>query len=378
MVAGTSAGEREPSRRPGPEVDWHLPAHVRDAAGVRTRVVAQIAAGADIVVAQTYLTHRRALARVGEARRSNEITRAAVTVARSAVEEGVARREAEAPHAVLVAGVISALGDDQGTGRLGTVDGALARDLAEHAGTLAESGVDLVIVEWSSEVAVVAALTAVAVAGLPAWVETPPESLMPILEREPRLVLLGAVPAETKLEVPFGWSVAAASDVTAPVTDVTASVTAWLEAGATAIHLGDGATPERLTAIRTAIDTFLEARDADSRAAGAHWDAWIGRAADLAPGGEALWVGNAPPTLATGWQWQVVPPSEGPRLPHGRYRFVVLDPSVSMSMSVAADLLDFDGVLVGLAVDVLPPALRLIDRGLVGDSIMMICRREGG
>ncbi len=57
-------------------------------AAARERIAAQVAAGADVVVAPTWLTHRRALLPLGETRRAAAWTADAVRVAREAVEIG--------------------------------------------------------------------------------------------------------------------------------------------------------------------------------------------------------------------------------------------------------------------------------------------------
>ena len=65
---------------------------MRDEGGARERLASQIVVGADVVVAPTWLTHRRALLSMGETRRAVEWTAAAVRVARDAVEVGLERR----------------------------------------------------------------------------------------------------------------------------------------------------------------------------------------------------------------------------------------------------------------------------------------------
>ena len=60
-------------------------------AAARERLAAQLTAGADVVVAPTWLTHRRALLPVGETRQARAWTAAAVRVAREAIEIGLER-----------------------------------------------------------------------------------------------------------------------------------------------------------------------------------------------------------------------------------------------------------------------------------------------
>ena len=71
---------------------WFEPLHVQDPVAARDRIAAQIAAGADVVLAPTWRTHRRALMEVGESRRAPAWTLAAVDVAREGVDAGLERR----------------------------------------------------------------------------------------------------------------------------------------------------------------------------------------------------------------------------------------------------------------------------------------------
>src|SRR5688572_18831220 len=188
LLAGSSARERAPVEKRGATADrWFEPLHVQDPAAARERIAAQIAAGADIVLAPTWQTHRRALMAVGESRRAVAWTQAAVEVAREGVDAGLERRAQDAlpeeeienpPPAIvrpapLVGGVIPILDDqpEPGSGRLLPREPAAARDYDEAAGHLADGDVDLIVVETrvgdrGSRIAVETA----ARTGIPAWV----------------------------------------------------------------------------------------------------------------------------------------------------------------------------------------------------------------
>ena len=92
LLAGSFGPERIPARPDPAQPAWHEPLHVRDARSARDRLSSQVAVGADVIVAPTWLTHRRALLPIGETRRARAWTAAAVRVAREAVEVGLERR----------------------------------------------------------------------------------------------------------------------------------------------------------------------------------------------------------------------------------------------------------------------------------------------
>jgi hypothetical protein len=92
LLAGSYGPERLPARPNSDHADWYLPLHLRDPATARDRITAQIAAGADVVVAPTWQTHRRALLPLGETRRAATWTAAAMVTAREAIEIGLERR----------------------------------------------------------------------------------------------------------------------------------------------------------------------------------------------------------------------------------------------------------------------------------------------
>ena len=120
---------------------------------------AEAAAGAEILTANTFRTHRRTLAREGLEARSAELTRTAVALAREAARG--------AGHRVFVAGSLSPLEDCYRPDL--TPDGeALEREHAMQAESLAAAGVDGIFVETQNTVREMAAATRWAKAtGLP-------------------------------------------------------------------------------------------------------------------------------------------------------------------------------------------------------------------
>ncbi len=118
-----------------------------------------VAAGAEILTANTFRTQRRTLKRGGLAERSAELTSLAVALARRSVGKGRGF--------VFVAGSASPLEDCY---RPDLVPDAksLAREHGEHAHNLAEAGVDLILVETMNAIDEAnAAARAAASTGLP-------------------------------------------------------------------------------------------------------------------------------------------------------------------------------------------------------------------
>jgi S-methylmethionine-dependent homocysteine/selenocysteine methylase len=118
-----------------------------------------VAAGADVLTANTFRTHRRTLEKAGLGSRSRELTAIAVRLARSAAEES--GRE------VLVAGSLSPL-EDCYRPDLVPGDEALAREHREQAESLAAAGVDLLLLETHNTIReLAAAALAASETGLP-------------------------------------------------------------------------------------------------------------------------------------------------------------------------------------------------------------------
>ena len=118
-------------------------------------------AGADVLTANTFRTHRRSLARGGQGQRAAELTRLAVRLARQAAAQAAPEREC------FVAGSQSPL-EDCYSPHLVPSQAECEREHAEMARRLAEAGVDLILVETMNTIREAAAATRAARAtGLP-------------------------------------------------------------------------------------------------------------------------------------------------------------------------------------------------------------------
>lgn len=138
---------------------WSARALMDDRALVRTIHSQEVAAGADVLTANTFRTHRRTLAKGGLENRSRELTALAVRLAREATEN--ADRE------VFIAGSLSPL-EDCYRPDLVPDDEALEREHREQAESLAAAGVDLILLETHNSVReLVAAALAAKRTGLP-------------------------------------------------------------------------------------------------------------------------------------------------------------------------------------------------------------------
>ncbi len=119
----------------------------------------EVAAGAEVLTANTFRTHRRTLAKGGLGERSRELTALAVELAREAVEES--------GRDIFVAGSLSPL-EDCYRPDLVPDDVALELEHREQAESLAEAGVDLILCETHNAVRELAAAAGAAKAtGLP-------------------------------------------------------------------------------------------------------------------------------------------------------------------------------------------------------------------
>jgi S-methylmethionine-dependent homocysteine/selenocysteine methylase len=108
----------------------------------------EVAAGAEILTANTFRTHRRTLAREGLEGRSAELTRTAVSLARQAARG--------AAHVVFVAGSLSPL-EDCYRPDLVPAGEAIEREHALQAESLAAAGVDFILVETQNTIRELAA-----------------------------------------------------------------------------------------------------------------------------------------------------------------------------------------------------------------------------
>jgi hypothetical protein len=445
LLAGSIGPERVPARPDPDDADWYLPLHVRQERATRARLAGQVGAGADVICAPTWLTHRRALLPVGETRRVAVWTALAVRVAREALELAAdlqqaqpgstdtdPGRRADAPDAqrrrtpesggttsggsAADPGGAAAAADELVTAGLGLA--AAARDAAprprplvagvlpalaaadppatspggrslasqgdyhEAAGALADAEPDLLLVEApASTDEARLAIGAAIETGLPTWAALGPDVLAELgteawldwgrgqgLARVLVPPPLAAWSAVTEGALPWGGLVQRAAEA-GP----------WLEAGAGAIACLDGATSGRLAGLRRAIDDherpFVEA----ARAAEARWSAWIARAAELAPGGSAAWVGPPPlSALPAGFEWHVLPAEEADGLPDDRYRLVVAAVSTDRDLGRT---LQRGGVLVererpGRAFET-EVRLLALDADADAERTLAIYRREG-
>jgi hypothetical protein len=423
LLAGSHGPERVPVRPDTGTERWFEPLHARDATGARRRLSDQILAGADVITAPTWLTHRRALLAVGETRQVRAWTAAAVRVGQDAIDEGLEGREraraadadddgAEGPptgRAVprprpRLAAVLPALdeGPELDTGRLLPREAASERDYADQAGMLADAAPDLLLVEGQRSPQTLRVAVGAAVGtGLPVWLALSGlergavelEALVGLVQEltegaAVERVLWPRWARDLGTQSPAIGGIVQGTD---QVTDgdeasVRDQATAWLERGVRTIGLLDGAVPDRLTPIRAALDEVERDELARWARLEDRWWSHVRRAAAMAPGGPALWLG--PPRLASvrderlpeGFDWLAPERSEVPGLPEGRFRLVV--DRLGWTAPHLESLLDRGGVAaIGVApssgTGVLAQAAHL--RVLVrddGEPPLVIARRE--
>lgn len=409
---------------------WFEPLHVRDPRAARSRIADQVAAGADVVVAPTWQTHRRALLPVGETRRAREWTARAASVGREAIEEGLERRAAEstadervadveAPGpgqgdlprserpAPLLAGVLPPLDaePEPGSGRLATAESAAERDYRDQAGLLGDAEVDVILIEGQGTVAAAStALEAVTATGLPAWIAAIPR----LFPRHPED---GSLQRWIDTSVQFGAGAllapasgsAAGEQIIAMMArglgetglrwgcqiqasslgaDADGTVDEWVQAGAELFALLDGATTAAIEGLRAAIDRVERMEDAVAAAERHRWWSFVEDAARMAPGGVALWIigeqahdgdDRRPP----GFDWVTSTKSDLPQMPLDHFRFIV-DAAGSADVRPLGPLLEDGGLLVTQLGGVRPhePALRLLRVDESGDPAQLLFRRE--
>ncbi|RKY17064.1 MAG: hypothetical protein DRQ55_16635 [Planctomycetota bacterium] len=339
LLAGSWGPERIPARPHRDDTDWYLPLHVRDEVGARERLAAQVAAGADVIVAPTWRTHRRALLPLGETRRAAAWTAAAVRVARDALEVGLERRAellADAPAddsrrgrpTPLIAASLPALDDEPeaGTGRLMPHEAATERDYRDQAGVLTDAEPDLLLVESQrGEAEVRVAITEAAATGLPAWAAIQPSALA-AADIEAWLEWSGQAGLE-RILLPSLAAAALAADGDLPWGAVPRDkdvIPDWLDAGAGVVACLDGASVAVMEPLRAAIDDYERTELETARAPARRWEDHVTHAAAIAPGGAAVWLGErSPAPLPDGFEWIVVDAAEAPHLPDDHYRLVV-------------------------------------------------------
>lgn len=137
----------------------------------------EVAAGADILTANTFRTHARSLGKAGMGDRATELTALAVRLAFDAAAR--TRRE------VYVAGSLSPL-EDCYRPDLVPDDASLAREHSAQAQALAAAGVDLILCETHNTVReAVAAIQAAKATGLPAVISLVTDGQGRLLSGEP-------------------------------------------------------------------------------------------------------------------------------------------------------------------------------------------------
>lgn len=392
LLAGSVGPERIPARPDPDHADWYLPLHLRDEEAARERIAGQVAAGADVVLAPTWLTHRRALLPLGETRRAAAWTAAAVRVARQAVEIGLERREdalADAPAddirrrrpLPLVGASLPALDDEAETttGRLLPREAATERDYRDQAGILADAEPDLILAEGQrAEPEARAAITQASDTGLPAWAALSAGCLMATELSDwidwtaalglRRLLLPGPLSERAAAsDGPLPWGTLAPSKD--PLVD-------WLGAGAGAVAWLDGANPAVVEPLRSAIDDHERVAIEAERAAARRWLEHVAAAAAMAHGGAAVWIGEAPaPALPAGFEWTVVGPEDARRLPEGHYRLAVL----ATDASIEPGRILMPGGIAAVAdtgVVARAPELRLVGVDDSSEPVLAIARHE--
>lgn len=137
----------------------------------------EVAAGADILTANTFRTHARTLGKAGLAARSGELSALAVRLAHQAA--------ATPGREVFVAGSLSPL-EDCYRPDLVPDDAALEREHGAQASFLAEAGVDLILAETHNTIReAVAATRAAQATGLPVIVSVVTDGAGKLLSGEP-------------------------------------------------------------------------------------------------------------------------------------------------------------------------------------------------
>lgn len=367
VLAGAYAADRRVVARPASGPRWFEPAHVRDPAHVREELARQAAAGADFVLAPTWLTHRRALVPVGESRRVREWTQDAVDLARQAAEIG--RERHDSPHMARVLGVLPdpAATTDEATGKVPRPDSATERDERDQAGILAECGVAGVLIECRpSLMRARGAVRAVVESDLSAWMILPAtpgdgrpfDAWVEELEEDGVAMLLLRVEPDDA----GGWTAATArSDALAEarfgivtptplrVPDPRGVADAWFAGGAQVVGIEVGATPDALRPLVEARDALLHAVHEQQAATRAATDTFVVAAARRAPTGRALWIGDRPGILPTGFDWTVVPADAVGSVPADAWRLIVsLAP---LGPDAAARLLERGGIVAATTPD---------------------------
>jgi hypothetical protein len=418
LVAGSVGPERVPARPDRDDSRWFEPLHIRKDAASREAIAEQVLVGADVVVAPTWLTHRRALMPLGETRNARAWTQAAIRLAREGVELGLERREeareaasddagdGESPRAPerptpLVVAVLPALDEDPepGTGRLLPRESATERDYRDQVGSVADAEPDAILVEGqrTSAESALAVDTSVAT-GLPTWAAAPRDVAAASddgqllarwaqgMELAGSTLLLLPAPATRSArvaddaEVPWGGLIDAAAIAKGGASEMART---WLDARAAAVGILDGAEGATLREARAAIDEVQQAALDAEDIAQDRWHMHVARAAGMAAGGVALWLGpESSRPLPQGFVWVTLDTAEWRRLPDDHYRLIVESMAETGSTVGPAELgrlLGDRGVLV-IASESSPVSsedLRLISIDADDAPSVAIYRREG-
>ena len=230
---------------------WSARALVDDPDLVRAVHRDAVAAGADVLTANTFRTHRRTLEKGGLGARSGELTALAVRLAREAARES--NRQ------IFVAGSLSPL-EDCYRPDLVPEDSALAAEHREQAQSLASAGVDLLLLETHNSLReLVAAARAAKETGLPFVVSMVTDGTGRLLSGEsigsavhavapfgPDLLSINCVPARRLgsdladlADVAPGMPLSAYGNLGLPADDVGWRFTEELSPGAYADHARD-------------------------------------------------------------------------------------------------------------------------------------------
>ena len=147
-----------------PELSWSANANITHPDMVRDIHRDYILAGAEIIITNTFSTSRATLAKDGLSERTEEINKQSVSLAMDA------RKLCDAQETVVIAGSMSAFEPKGHPELIPSYEEAL-EDYREQVRMLAESGVDLIVLEmFSRTMDLKAAISAATETGLPIWV----------------------------------------------------------------------------------------------------------------------------------------------------------------------------------------------------------------
>ena len=309
-----------------------LPLPVREPVAVRTVHVESALAGSDVVTGMTGDLHRRALARVGAARRVHEWVGIALEAARDAVAEADdavrPMRGGQPAPPLRLAGQFWPLEERGGPG--GAPDFAVASaEHRVHAGTLADAGVDLLRIERMETVGESEAATLAArETGLETWTSVVLSSdgttlasgeslatwLSVVVPLAPAAVILeastweGAAAGLTEagrfllsldpsgsvslgVALPPGEPASPSADHDGTATDAEEPpALSLVDAGATILSAGADGSPRRVASLRAAAERAGETRRRDLDERRDRLAAWARQAAVRSLPGPAVWV----------------------------------------------------------------------------------------